>query len=1204
MSILTKHQSAALNYKEHISLTANAGSGKTFVLSKRYVEIALNEDIHLRNIAAITFTDKAAGELYNKIAVEIDRRYNSTDDNRKKKKLIQIRRELVSANISTIHSFCIDILREFPVECNIDANFTPIDTQLSNELIELSVEETIKELLYRQKDSEQLKNLIRIFASKRILASELIDLIHKRKNVLTIEERYYTKSKEEISGMFYNSFLRYLKVILFKEKNIFISALKKINDDVLTNDNQNEIAKYIQAIIPLLNKDDLPETYLSKLKSIENILLTSSGTVRKQGYVPQKTQLIYPKEIGIIQKYFNDVKDIEINENHEKIEIALAEFGLNLLTLFNKTLNRYENKKKQNSYLDFEDILLLTKKVLLQDEVRSALSEKYLYLMIDEYQDTNEIQYEIFLPILDHLRLNNLFIVGDEKQSIYMFRDAELEVFERTKDDIAKAGSSNNLLNLPDSFRMAPAVCLFTNYLFEKLFDNPEPLFNEVKHNDLVYARNDEVHGSVKILLATTGDKNDDKTGNEEAALVANKILSIKKNNHKYEWKDIAILCRKRSVFIELENEFLKKNIPFSILGGKGFYQRQVIYDIFNYMSFLLNNNNDAALTGILRSPFFSISDGEIYELSLEKGNTFLEKINYAKNKNNKFKRAVIQLEENIKLANKQPVITIVRKIFRETPYLSVIAARVNGEQELANIDKLLKMTIAFISQGFKTLFDYVYYLRDAINKTEDEGQAAPGDDIDSVKIMTIHQAKGLEYSVVILFHANETSMKDSVKSKQITISKDFGILAKLPLNNDYFSEYQSAPIISVYNYLSKKKAAAELKRLFYVAVTRAKDQLIISASHKKFNFSPDSFMGMLCEGLEIDLDVVNFTFKHNLKYLIKDSTGYSNKEVEHALTIPIISEIEDSELLNENEKDIFIEKKIVTETITDIPQCEMISATKIAVYNQCPMKHKLTYDFGFSEIYKDYKKHIIVSSRKNNITDFDFNKKEEDELNKLSESSEYYEVSRFAEIKGSIIHEILQFNVGFDNLDDYLTESIKNKIPINEYDEITAKKIAGEIRNEIIYFKKSNIYKEIISYKNYKNEQQFYVKKNDYFLFGIIDKLIIKENEYLIIDYKTDNINQKEIKKRAEEYLLQLKFYALIVSKYYPSYNKIKIIIIFTKHPDECQEFMLTTGELDSFELEIDGMVKEMRKTGTEKNLKHCAVCTYSTDKKNCIVP
>ena len=116
--------------------------------------------------------------------------------------------------------------------------------------------------------------------------------------------------------------------------------------------------------------------------------------------------------------------------------------------------------------------------------------------MIDEYQDTNELQYEIFMPILDHLRSGNLFVVGDEKQSIYLFRNAELEIFERTKNEIQSMDKDGELLSLPHSFRMAPQLVLFTNHLFSNLFKNPNTYFNEVKHSDLVCAKEEDQKGN------------------------------------------------------------------------------------------------------------------------------------------------------------------------------------------------------------------------------------------------------------------------------------------------------------------------------------------------------------------------------------------------------------------------------------------------------------------------------------------------------------------------------------------------------------------------------------------------------------------------------------------------------------------------------------------------------------------------------------
>ena len=161
---------------------------------------------------------------------------------------------------------------------------------------------------------------------------------------------------------------------------------------------------------------------------------------------------------------------------------------------------------------------------------------------------------------------------------------------------------NGQLLSLPHSFRMAPQLILFTNYLFTKLFKDADALFNEVSYNKLICAKEDSEQGAVEILIS------EDDRENSESDLTAKRILRLisEGNNEPVLFKDVAVLCRKRSSFIELEESFVKYNIPYSIIGGKAFYQRQTIYDIYNYLAFLLNTEDDNALIGTLRCPFFN----------------------------------------------------------------------------------------------------------------------------------------------------------------------------------------------------------------------------------------------------------------------------------------------------------------------------------------------------------------------------------------------------------------------------------------------------------------------------------------------------------------------------------------------------------------------------------------------------------------------
>jgi ATP-dependent helicase/nuclease subunit A len=1042
--ILTPHQLEALNYKKHLSLTANAGSGKTFVLSKRYLEIALNEDIQLRNIAAITFTDKAASELYKKIAAEIDAKLIYTADNETRKKLERIRRQLVSANISTIHAFCIDILREFPVEAGLDANFRPIDENLSNELAELAVEETIKSAFNNSEDEKELKYLIRTFASKRIFAEQLFSLIKNRKNVFELSRKIYDKPVNEISEHLHNSFLELVKHLFLVKKERVINNLREINNTVLQLNRNNSIAIEVKFLIEKSQTINLPVDFLRFISEMKELVCTKSGKIKRQGYLPGNQQKDLLNEIIEVEEFFNDIKSIEIPANHKDIETELAKFGKVLIRFFNKSVAVYDQKKSENGYLDFEDILLHTKRILENNHVRNVLSEKYKYLMIDEYQDTNEIQYRIFLPILKNLQTGNLFVVGDEKQSIYMFRDAELEVFMETKRNIENISGSEFLLTLPDSFRMAPAICLFTNSLFQNLFNEPNELYNEVGYSEIVCARTDDAKGAVEILL---GDPEEDSP-HSETELVANRILNlVNEQDKKMNWGDVAVLVRKRKSFALLEKVLSKYKIPFNVVGGTGFYQRQSVYDIYNYFSFLLDIDNSAALVGILRSPFFNLSDAQIFRISLEENYRYWDKLISFGNKDKSILPVITQVKENINLAKSLEPVSLLRKILNETAYVSILAAKPNGHQEIANLEKLISLSTSFYQQGFRTVYDYVNYLKDSIEKIDEEAQAAVAEESNSVKIMTLHQAKGLEYKAVFLYKCDETIQKNPAKAKQVNVDKKTGILTKIPLNENYYLEYVSAPVVNIYNHISSRKELAESKRLFYVGATRAMDYLFISAGLKdKFNYSSDSFMGMLKKGLssfhdfsgENDRIIINSP----LKFLRKTVGEFKGEEKDLTLEIPLIKQINEFIPVREAGADTLMPSKIRITELKDVPEGEIISASKVAAFHQCPLKYGLIYEYGFSKLMNNFREWRTDRFTKK----FEFNPSEEKQVKQDAEE-ELFRAYNLSDVKGRIIHKLLQKEIRPEFLYNSVIKYLNDELDIFEKENIPPESLAEEIK-------------------------------------------------------------------------------------------------------------------------------------------------------------
>ena len=1224
MTNLTPHQSDALNYKNHISLTANAGSGKTFVLSKRYLEIAINEKLSLRNIAAITFTDKAASELYKKIAKQIDEKLEETNDKFVIKKLENIRRQLVSANISTIHSFCIDILKEHPVEAGLDANFSPIDSQVSDDLIELSVEEVIKNALSSNEEIDKLKYLIRIFASKNIFAKEIISLINNRKNVLNIEKRIYSKDIDEIAGKFHFDFLDFANKLFLVDIDKIIKAIDAINKTVTDYKSDNKNAIEIDSLIANLKDENDVIIRLNLLLNIKQILLTGKGKVRTQGYLKKDYIENLLNEIALIENYFADFKYLDIPENSTEIEIELAKFGKELLHFFNKALKLYEDKKTENGYLDYEDILLHTQKILDIKNVRESLSEKYKYIMIDEYQDTNETQYNIFLPILENLKKGNLFVVGDEKQSIYMFRDAELEVFNRTKKNIEEISGINYLLSLPDSFRMAPELCLFTNYIFKNLFSKPNILFNEVEHTDLVCARSDELKGKIEILLAGAPIQKADNCNNnfseannkdklkvdvniDEAELIARRILNLIFKNElpeKLKWNDAAVLCRKRSAFNELESAFIKYKIPFTIVGGKGFYQRQTIFDIYNYFSFLLDSTNDTALIGILRSPFFTISDSEIFEIANNSGTSYWNKLKIAAKENQKLADTAAILNENLLLSKNLDLTSMLRKIIRDSDMLSVLSSRADGIQELANIKKLISLTIKFSGHGFNTLYDYVNYLKDSIDKSDDEAQAAITDESNSVKIMTLHQSKGLEFPAVFLYKCTETSNKAIVKTKSNYVNKDFGLLTKVPLSGDYFSQYHSAPIIGISNLITDKKNLAEIKRLFYVGITRAKNYLFLSASYKQNNsYNPDSFMGLLQKALNIDFEDSKIVLKHSLDYLKNENDNFYNETKELTVHIPVIKSIDDFPILSKDDINLETKENFNIDEIKDRKKDEIISATKVAVFKQCPLKYQLTYEFGFGQLMNQYKKWFRNKNQNDiEIEDYNFNSDEDNIAGEQAELQLSNKVKSYGDVKGRIIHKILQKELPFAEVEKFAESSIKNELNIIEYEEINAEELKNQIISDLKNYYSSKTYSFVHGFSNFMNEYEIYVKEDDYYLYGIIDKLIITNENIIIVDYKTDDIQLNEIDERSKAYLTQLRFYAYIVNRLFSSKSNFQLRLIFLKHPDAGVTEEISRNELQKFGKEIKTMVELVRNNDYSKNLTHCKKCLFALNHSNCI--
>ncbi|MBI1933568.1 MAG: UvrD-helicase domain-containing protein [Ignavibacteriales bacterium] len=1130
MTLLTQYQKEALKFDKHISLTANAGSGKTTVLSKRFVEILLQENVTLNNIVAITFTEKAASELYSKIANEINNKISNADFN-VKSKLENIRRNLVSAKISTIHSFCIDILKDFAPEAGIDASFFPIDARTSDELLEQTIDEIVIKNL--KEDKTSIKNLIRIFGNKFQLAQKIKQLFAKRKTTEKLILNYYSNDVNEISLWLKSNFKTKLSDTFFDLIQNLVEEIDQLNL-IAENSKSSEISIEVnKLLIELKSKTIFLEKFIL-LKNIADVLIKTDGKVRQQKYLSAKLYSENELLINTINEKFEEIKKIEIDENYTELNFDLAKFGKSLIEFYNEVSEKYRFKKHQKSFLDFEDLLIKTFYLVQNKDVVNKLSLKYKYVMVDEYQDTNEIQYEIFMPILQYLTVGNLFVVGDDKQSIYMFREAEVKVFDDTKKQIESKVGKDGILQLPHSFRLSPNIALFTNLLFNNLFHAPNRNFNEVEYNELVCAYSKTQKGKVDILLS------EKEENTNEAELIAKKILNIV-NSSEYDFNDITILCRVRKNFAELEKEFIKYDIPFSIVGGKGFYQQQIILDVYNYLSFLINNKNDLAFLSILRSPYYALSDSEITEISFEKGESYFDKFkNYVYSKNI-YNEILKLLNRHSALSSKTELSELIRIINNDTNYWAFLANKHNGKQDIANLEKLIYQAISITEQGFNTLYDFTNYLKDAINNLDDEGHAELNTAENTVKIMTIHQSKGLEFNVVILFKTNQKNFDETLKSKDINIDKDFGILAKLPYRNNYFEDFRQAPIVGLFNYYQNKKSLAELKRLLYVAVTRSEEYLIISMQTQKGKFYKDSFAQQIIDALNIDLNKERKMLAGNLTFMKFEHNNYFTLDEKVETEVQLIRNVDyvklNKKIISKNNN-----YKFLLNNIKSNEKNEIISASKISLFLHCPKKYQLTYEFGYGELTRLF--------RKDN--EIEYNDKEDENIP--------------ANILGKIVHSILKYEVDEKKLIFEIKKEIEIENELIFLSSESKEKLTDEIFKLINDYYTSKSFWQISKFKTFHNEIEIYKRESDYFLYGIIDKLVVMDEKIIIIDYKTDKISEKNIAVKRETYLNQLKFYSFILASKYPKIKNFELRLIFLRNDDYSTIINLRENEIAEF--------------------------------------
>jgi len=513
-----------------------------------------------------------------------------------------------------------------------------------------------------------------------------------------------------------------------------------------------------------------------------------------------------------------------------------------LSPVFRRYLTIVADEKARAGGLDFSDLILHARRLFTTEHeiVSTHFMKRFRYILVDEFQDTDPAQFDIVLAIAGDLQPTTdcLFIVGDPKQSIYLFREADVTRFKKAQG-LVLSSCGGRVINLDTSFRSTKEVTGLTNHIFSRLFASAEKPW-EFGYEPILTSDARAGHtGRIELMLPPKGE--DTQSGRRnEADMVARRIKSLVNGNPAgvYEdgttlrtakYGDIAILLEQRTNLPLYLSALNRYGVPYYVHGGTGFYGRQEILDLYSILAYLENPRNDIHLAGLLRSPYMGISDADLFFASNEKGVSFREKFsNYTgSSSSGSCTRALGLLTRWESYAGRCGIVPLIRMILSDSGSYTLYSALPEGAQILANIEKLVRIAAKREEEGQYSLSSFIADIRRAMEEEEREGQA-PLDSLarDSVNIMTVHAAKGLEFPVVFV---PDMAMQFRERYDPVMIGDDPRMVGiKVP---DPSHQFQPAagPVLQVLRALDGQKERAERKRLFYVAITRARDILVMS---------------------------------------------------------------------------------------------------------------------------------------------------------------------------------------------------------------------------------------------------------------------------------------------------------------------------------------------------------------------------------------
>ncbi|HEY6837606.1 MAG TPA: UvrD-helicase domain-containing protein [Geobacteraceae bacterium] len=827
-------------FESNIVVSAGAGSGKTAALVELYLRLLAGETsvggpLAVEEIVAITFTDKAAVEMKERVRREIGRRLREGDRSVDWKKA---GRALSVAPIATFHSFCSRLLRENPAEAGVDPSFTLFDEAASSAELRSALDELLGAEIAERSPEMQL--LLRHFPLAGVGRGKGL-----REYLLMLCRRWAA----DVAG---DGELRQEEAWLAEAHRLFrvnVAQLGNLLGEVGRILGGKELAFHARLRpLPVLCHErplviDDPGS-LAFLAAMEECLAGNWG--REKAVKDGLSDCLAGLRLACCQ-------------------VQSAPLVTAIRSLAGRVGEAYRQRKERCGALDFDDLLVKCRDLLARDAALCAeLRRRFAVVMVDEFQDTNPLQKALVDLICGPDQ--RLFIVGDPKQSIYLFRGADVTVFTAAQAETAASGGKN--LFFQESFRSREGIITFVNRLFSRIMaSGGSPFEVEYGEGDHLQPQREDWDETPCVELLTLGDEGGSEALRaREAAAIAAKIARMVCGTddvrvfereasgegdaapgyrpRQPRYGDIALLFRRFSNLKVFERALRERGIPYYVVKGRGFFRCQEILDICSFLRYLEFGGDLVSLAALLRSPLCGVSDETLYLLAqADAGLRSWERLVQQRWRRDEDVSVweMIDPGDRARLASlagllgrlrplrdRLTLAELLEEILTDTDVASVLLTTFQGGQKVANLRKLVELSRSFSAPAEGALRRFIAFLTELTTSEPTEAEAviaAEGGNV--VRLMTVHQSKGLEFPIVIL---PELGAGLPVDNAAVHYDERLGLGVKLPLPDGTWGATLAVAEITA---LRREKEAAELKRLFYVALTRARDYLILSGEGK-----------------------------------------------------------------------------------------------------------------------------------------------------------------------------------------------------------------------------------------------------------------------------------------------------------------------------------------------------------------------------------